>query len=272
MMGLLLSTRVVRDVRSWCSSKRLVLSRVNQEIFQVVNHLLVVFGLRNKIHSFKDIWVAGVSLVELVTATCTAAIEVESCLCHLVVSEFIAFWRFVHDCGLCPWATWSKPREALGLQGLLADVLADIERRDLALIMVDSLTGLLFGDFIIEDSCVAKATWQVNWVILLRVVRSLICFISICATIISLTSQFLEQVWLKEYFAGAYWARLGFVWLFWRTLLRSEKHWSFSLILSCLLWWGRTALSRHRSTSPRRSHVATVSILFAATGLASFLL
>ena len=67
-----------------------------------MNHLLVVFGLRNKIHSFKDIWVAGVSLVELVTATCTAAIEVESCLCHLVVSEFIAFWRFVHDCGLCP--------------------------------------------------------------------------------------------------------------------------------------------------------------------------
>ena len=32
----------------------------------------------------------------------------------------------------------------------------------MALIMVDSLTGLLFGDFIIEDSCVAKATWQVN--------------------------------------------------------------------------------------------------------------
>ena len=272
MMSLLLSARVVRDVRSWCSSKRLMLPGVIQEILQVVNHLLVVFGLLNKIHTFQDIWVAGVSLVELVTDTCTTAIEIESCLCHLVVSDFITFWRFLHNCGLCPWPTWSKPREALGLHGRLADVFADVQRWDMALIMVDSLTGLLFGDFIIEDSCVAKATWQVNWVILLRVVRSLICFVSICTTIVGLTSQFLEQVWLEEYFAGAYWARLGFVWLFWRTLLRSEKHWSFRLILSCLLWWSRATLSCHRSTSTCRSHVASISVLFAATGLTLVLL
>ena len=79
-----------------------MLPGVIQEIFQVVNHLLVVFGLLNKIHTLQDIWVAGVSLVELVTDTRTTAIEIESCLCHLVVSDFIAFWRFLHDCGLCP--------------------------------------------------------------------------------------------------------------------------------------------------------------------------
>ena len=122
---------------------------VIQEILQVVNHLLVVFGLLNKIHTFQNIWVTRVSFVELVTDTCAAAIEVESCLCHLAISDLIAFWRLVHNRSLGPRPTWSKPREALGLHGCLANIFTNVQRRDMALIMVDSLTGLLFGDFII---------------------------------------------------------------------------------------------------------------------------
>ena len=140
-----------------------MLPGVFQEVLQVVNHLLVVFCLLNKIHAFQDVWVTKVSIVELVSDTCTAAIKVESFLRHLVVvCNFIAFRRLVHDRSLCARPTWSKSREALGLHGRLADVFADVQGRDMALIIVDSLTGLLFGDFLIENSCVAKATWQVN--------------------------------------------------------------------------------------------------------------
>ena len=130
-----------------------MLPRIFQEILQVVNHLLVVFCLLDKIHALQDVWVARVSLVELVTDTGTTAVEVKIGLRHFaVVSYFVAFWRPVY--GRC---LWSKPREALVLHGRLADVFADVQRR-----IVDSLTGRLLGDFFVEGSCVAKATWQVN--------------------------------------------------------------------------------------------------------------